>query len=482
MSKNNVSIGEKLIGMVSLLQGKMPSDEYKYYILGLIFFKYLSENRNPLLWPLLPPSLSFESLADKAHQGEPVREALIEALKTIEGQPGCKLYGVFGKVDLCSPSLGNSDGEKESLVAGLLNYLRGIKSDTDGTSPDVLGDAYEYLIGRFASVPGKSVGEFYTPPQVAKILVSIVTSGKQELRSVFDPTCGSGSLLLRAAKQVKKVGFFYGQESNPLTYSLAKMNMLMHGTCFDTFDILHGDTLANPGHKGMSFEAIVANPPFSAQWQGPASSSSRTDERFLKYGALAPRTKADFAFISHMVHHLAEDGTMATVMPMGVLFRSSAEGKIRKELIDGLNYLDAVIGLPSNIFYGTSIPTCILVFKKCRKADDRVIFIDSSGPGCFVKNGNQNELRDIDVDRAISAYKGRESIKKYAYAASLVELAENDWNLNIPRYVNILDEPEKINLHEVAGKMARAEDEMNSLDIKIRKSCNELGIPPPFKA
>src|SRR5690606_35269151 len=220
---------------------------------------------------------------------------------------------------------------------------------------DVLGDAYEYLIGQFASGAGKKAGEFYTPQQVSKLLAKIVTTGKSKLKTVYDPTCGSGSLLLRVAREVKdQVGDFYGQELNRTTYNLARMNMILHGVHFRKFDIKQEDTLEHPQHMGQEFEAIVANPPFSAKWS--ANPILSTDERFAPYGRLAPSSKADFAFVQHMIYHLADNGTMAIVLPHGVLFRGGAEGHIRRFLIENRNYLDAVIGLPGNLFYGTSIP------------------------------------------------------------------------------------------------------------------------------
>ena len=239
-----------------------------------------------------------------------------------------------------------------------------------------MGDAYEYLIGQFAASAGKKAGEYYTPQQVSNILAQIVTMDNKDIKNVYDPTCGSGSLLLRVAKQKDvKVSSFYGQEKVGTTYNLARMNMLLHNVPFNRFDIYNGDTLENPceRHMKMSFQAIIANPPYSANWS--ADEKFKDDERFSAYGKLAPKSKADFAFIQHMIYLLDDNGTMAVVLPHGVLFRGASEGIIRKYLVEDKNYLDAVIGLPANIFYGTSIPTCILVFKKCRKTDD-VLFID----------------------------------------------------------------------------------------------------------
>lgn len=284
---------------------------------------------------------------------------------------------------------------------------------------DILGDAYEYLISQFASSAGKKAGEFYTPQQVSKILAKIVTLDKKNLRNVYDPTCGSGSLLLRVSKEAV-VGEFYGQELNQSTYNLARMNMVLHDVKFDDFNIEQGDSLENPLHFGMKFEAIVANPPFSAKWS--ADQSFMDDERFSVYGKLAPKSKADFAFVQHMIYHLDENGTMAILLPHGVLFRGAAEGVIRKYLIKDKNYLDAVIGLPANIFYGTSIPTVILVFKKCRIDDADILFIDASK--YFDKVKNQSILSNEDVERIIDTYQKRVEIDKFSYLATMAEIEE----------------------------------------------------------
>src|SRR5690606_6350189 len=244
------------------------------------------------------------------------------------------------------------------VLAKLIVNINEIPFKHDDADIDILGDAYEYLIGQFAAHAGKKAGEFYTPPQVSKIIAKIVTLGKKDLRSVYDPTCGSGSLLLRVAKE-SNVRQFYGQEKTSTTYNLARMNMLLHDVSYRNFDIQYSDSLEDPRHIDMRFEAVVANPPYSAKWS--ADDKFLNDERFSNYGRLAPKSKADFAFVQHMIHHLDDNGTMAVVLPHGVLFRGAAEGVIRRYLIEEKNYLDAVIGLPANIFFGTSIPTCILV-------------------------------------------------------------------------------------------------------------------------
>src|SRR5690606_19279422 len=278
--------------------------------------------------------------------------------------------------------------------------------------------------------------------------------GKKRLKSVYDPTCGSGSLLLRIAREVK-VSMFYGQEMNRTTYNLARMNMILHDVHYSKFDIQQDDTLTHPQHVDMKFEAVVANPPFSAKWS--ASSLFMSDDRFSQYGRLAPASKADFAFVQHMLHHLADNGTMAVVLPHGVLFRGGAEGHIRQYLIER-NYLDAVVGLPANIFYGTSIPTCILVFKKFREHKDDILFVDASQH--FEKAGNQNYLTDEHIDKIVNAYRERINKEKYSYVATLDEVKENEYNLNIPRYVDTFEEEAMIDIREISQALKENDLEM----------------------
>ena len=375
-----------------------------------------------------------------------------------------------------APSWDVHRGARNSLIAKVLAHLDKIDFKLEDSDSDILGDAYEYLIGQFASGAGKKAGEFYTPQQVSKILAKIVTLGKKRIKSAYDPTCGSGSLLLRIAKE-SEVGEFFGQELNRTTYNLARMNMILHGVHFSRFDIKQEDTLEHPQHSDLRFEAVVANPPFSAKWKGKDNPLNETDDRFSQYGRLAPGTKADFAFVQHMIHQMAENAAMAVVLPHGVLFRGAAEEHIRKHIIEELNYLDAVIGLPPNLFYGTSIPTCILVMKKCRVDDDNILFIDASRH--FEKAGNQNVLTDAHVDKIIEAYRKREDIDKYAHIASLNEVAENDYNLNIPRYVDTFEEEEPVDIEAVVREMKSLEDDIDETDKTIDGFCKELGIESP---
>ncbi|RLD38154.1 MAG: type I restriction-modification system subunit M, partial [Bacteroidetes bacterium] len=322
----------------------------------------------------------------------------------------------------------------------------------------------------------KKAGEFYTPQEVSKVLAKLVTTGKTKLRSVYDPTCGSGSLLLRVAKEVDDVGEFFGQELNRTTYNLARMNMILHDVHYQKFDIRQEDTLEQPQHIEQRFEAVVANPPFSAHWS--ANPLFTTDDRFSQYGKLAPKSKADYAFVQHMVHQLAENGTMAVVLPHGVLFRGAAEGHIRRYLIEDRNYLDAVIGLPSNIFFGTSIPTCILVFKKCREQDDNILFIDASQH--YEKVKTQNKLRGEDIDLIITTYRERKEIEKYSHIATLDEVKENEYNLNIPRYVDTFEEEAAVDIEAVSDELKALEGDIQATDKKIADFCRQLNISTPF--
>ena len=304
-------------------------------------------------------------------------------------------------------------------------------------------------------------------------MAKIVTTGKNRLKSVYDPTCGSGSLLLRVAREVKDVSNFYGQEMNRTTYNLARMNMILHGVHYRQFDIKQEDTLEHPQHlNDMPFEAIVANPPFSANWS--ANPLFLNDDRFSQYGKLAPSSKADFAFVQHMIYHLAENGTMAIVLPHGVLFRGAAELHIRKYLIEQKNYLDAVIGLPANIFYGTSIPTCILVFKKCKEDPEHILFIDASKE--FEKVKNQNMLREEHINKIVETYRNRTVIEKYSHLATLQEVADNDYNLNIPRYVDTFEAEEEIDIQAVMQEIKSLEAKRAALDKEIDVYFKELGL------
>ena len=421
------------------------------------------------------------AIAERGRQGEFIRDELSNTLREIErstlgAESEDDFANLFEDLDLNSTKLGNNANDRNELVSKVLTHLDNIDFDLSNSESDVLGDAYEYLIGEFASGACKKAGEFYTPQTVSTLLAKIVTQGKERLRSVYDPTCGSGSLLLRVKREVQDVDMIYGQEMNRTTYNLARMNMILHDVHFAKFDIKQEDTLTRPQHKDLRFEAVVANPPFSAKWS--ADPIFLQDERFSRFGKLAPSSKADMAFVQHMLHQLDHNGTMAVVLPHGVLFRGSSEGVIRQYMIEKLNVIDTIIGLPANIFYGTSIPTCILVLKKNREHKDNILFIDASNE--FEKQKNQNKLLPKHLDNIIAAFENRQNIEKYAHVATLQEVKDNDYNLNIPRYVDTFEAEAEIDLDAIAKQLQALEVESQKTDAVIAGFCKELGIDSPF--
>ncbi|WP_088356644.1 type I restriction-modification system subunit M [Bacillus cereus] len=509
--QQQAELHKKLWAMANDLRGQMDAYEFKDYILGLIFYRYLSEKVEHRAEKLLEEdNISFAEAWKEEEYKEDLAEYLVGELGyviepqylfsnlVVEIEKGTKgnfdvellqngvkaieastlgtdsqedFQNLFDDMDLISSKLGRTVEARSKLIAKVIISISEIPFLQDDVEIDVLGDAYEYMISQFAANAGKKAGEFYTPQQVSKILAEVVTVGKSEIRSVYDGTCGSGSLLLRVGKEAK-VYKYYGQEKVSTTYNLARMNMLLHDIPYQRFDIRNADTLEEPQHLDERFEAIVANPPYSAKWS--ADDKFKDDERFSAYSKLAPKSKADFAFIQHFIHQLDDNGTFAVVLPHGVLFRGAAEGEIRKYLIKEKNYLDAVIGLPVNIFYGTGIPTCILVFKKCRKHDDNVVFIDASNE--FEKGKNQNRLTDENVGKIVSTYLNRETINKYSYAAKLDEIKENDYNLNIPRYVDTFEEEEPVDLEAVAKRLIEIDEEIAKVDQELEQYFKELGV------
>jgi len=506
---------QHLWNVANQLRGKMHADEFRDYCLGFIFFKYLSEKMHhhangimdagrdyleidelsegglkdleairedsiEQLGFFIKPSQLFESLAKRGESSDEfILDDLTSVLRSIERSTmgtasEDDFEHLFDDLDLTSTKLGRTEEAKNALIAKVLTHLNKIDFCLDEADSDILGDAYEYLIGQFASGAGKKAGEFYTPAAVSTILAKIVTTGKDRIKSVYDATCGSGSLLLRVAREVK-VNDFYGQEMNRTTYNLCRMNMILHDVHYRNFNIKQEDTLEHPQHMEKRFEAVVANPPFSAKWS--ANPLHLSDDRFSQYGKLAPASKADFAFVQHMLYQLDDSGTMAVILPHGVLFRGAAEGHIRKYLIQERNWLDAVIGLPANIFYGTGIPTCILVFKKCREYPKDILFIDASA--CFEKAKNQSLLRPKDIDKIVSTWRGRVEEDRFSHRATLEEIAENDYNLNIPRYVDTFEEDEPVDLTSVTAELKSLEARMVGLDDAIRGFCAELGIEAP---
>ena len=497
--------------VANTLRGNMSASDFMYFSLGFIFYKYLSEKIElyvneeleadettfQKVWLsddedmkdeiksmcvenlgyFVEPDFLFSTIIDAIGRKENILPQLERSLKKIEdstiGQDSEDDFGgLFSDIDLASPKLGKTSDDKNRLISDVLIALNGIDFGLEEAGDiDILGDAYEYMIGQFAAGAGKKAGEFYTPQEVSQILAEIVTTGKTRLKNVYDPTCGSGSLLLRTAKS-GKADCIFGQEKNPTTFNLARMNMLLHGVKYNDFDIQNGDTLEADAFGDQQFDAVVANPPFSADWT--AAAKFNNDDRFSKAGVLAPKSKADYAFILHMIYHLNDGGTMACVAPHGVLFRGAAEGKIRQYLIEKRNYIDAIIGLPANIFYGTSIPTCIIVIKKCREENDNILFIDASKE--FEKVKTQNKLRSEHIKKIVDTYRDRKEIEKYSHLATIQEIIDNDYNLNIPRYVDTFEEEEPIDIKAVMSEIKDLESKRAELDKAIEVYLRELGI------
>ncbi|MFB9769956.1 type I restriction-modification system subunit M [Lactiplantibacillus modestisalitolerans] len=508
-AEQQAELQKRLWAVANDLRGNMDASEYRNYILGLIFYRFLSDKVENYAAELLKdddetfmdaveddslkadlkaeiidalgffiePQYLFSAMVTSIQQKNFDVEMLQTAIDEVQNSTIGKdsegdFRGLFEDLDLHSSRLGNTVAKRSDLIAKVILSLADIDFGEQDVQIDVLGDAYEYLIGQFAASAGKKAGEFYTPQQVSKLLARIVTTGKDQLKSVYDPTMGSGSLLLQLGAYTK-VGTYYGQEINGTTYNLARMNLLMHEVNYNRFDLRQGDTLEEDRFPDETFDAVVANPPYSAKW---VPDGKLDDERFRKYGKTAPKSKADFAFVEHMLYHLNSDGTMAVVLPHGVLFRGAAEGQIRRYMIEHDNVLDAVIGLPANLFYGTSIPTIVLVFKKNRSNQD-VFFIDASKD--FEKGKNQNVLTNANVDKIVETLDKRENVDKYAHKAELSEIVENEYNLNIPRYVDTFEEEPPVDVAKLVQDMQETDQKINSLQSELSKMMDDLTASDP---
>jgi len=539
--KEQQELGKTLWNIADDLRGAMNADDFRDYMLSFLFLRYLSanyeqaaakelrgdypqlakgDNRTPLaVWYdenaedvaffektmrkkmhyVIQPNYLWNSIYELARtQSNDLLNELEDGFKHIENESfSGEFQGLFSEINLNSDKLGKTyEARNEQLCKIITKIAEGIAGFS--TDSDALGDAYEYLIGQFAAGSGKKAGEFYTPQRLSDILSEIVTLDSQEPRlgrkknldRVIDFACGSGSLLLNVRKNIVNeggtIGQIYGQEKNITTYNLARMNMLLHGVKTNEFEIFHGDTLKNDWNilsepnpaKKIEFDAVMANPPFSLKWD--ASEAMAEDFRFRGYG-LAPKSAADFAFLLHGFHYLSRQGTMAIILPHGVLFRGGAEERIRKKLVKD-NNIDAIIGLPSNLFYSTGIPVCIIVLKKCKKQDDVLIINASEHYG---KGKRQNFLRDIknhgvdDVQKIVDTFRDRLEEDRYSRRVSLEEIAKNDYNLNITRYVSTSEAEKQIDLKEVNKKL----NGPNGINSRIRAATNlhnsflrELGL------
>lgn len=537
-TENKNELGKTLWDIANSLRGAMMADDFRDYMLSFLFLKYLSDNyvefaqkelgtdypdiknivkeeaeiiKSPLqIWYaanpkdidlfeaqmrkkihyVIKPKYLWDNIAENARtQSNELLKILEEGFKYIEEQSfETSFKGLFSEINLNSEKLGKNYAERNALLAKVINKIKEGVSKLD-TTTDTLGDAYEYLIGQFAANSGQKAGEFYTPQGISSILSKIVTldcqdpkSGKKKkINKVLDFTCGSGSLLLNVRHEMgaNGIGKIYGQEKNITTYNLARMNMLLHGVKDTEFEIHHGDTLVNDWSilnnmnpsKKMEFDAIVANPPFSYRWE-PKEETAK-DFRFSRYG-LAPKSAADFAFLLHGFHYLSGDGTMAIILPHGVLFRGGKEETIRKKLLSDDN-IDAVIGLPANLFYSTGIPVCILVLKKCRRTDD-ILFINASSEEHYEKGKRQNSLRPEDINKIVETYQFRRKENRYSRKVYMQEIKDNGYNLNISRYVNLSKEEEKIDLAEVHRQLVATEKKIESARQKHNEFLKELGL------
>ena len=420
---------------------------------------------------LIEPQLTYTCFADAARNNAFNRELLQKAFNNIE-QSDPLFADLFTDIDLYSNRLGNGDQKQSDTISSLVKEID--KADLLNSDAEILGNAYEYLIGQFASETGKKAGEFYTPQAVSKILTKIAIAGQENKKglSVYDPCMGSGSLLLNAKKYATEPGYikYYGQELNTSTYNLARMNMFLHGITPENQVLRNGDTLDGdwPTGEETDFNMVLMNPPYSAKWS--ATAGFLQDERFSDYGVLAPKSKADYAFLLHGLYHLKSNGTMAIVLPHGVLFRGAAEGKIREKLLRAGN-IYAVIGLPANLFYNTSIPTCIIVLKKHRDGRD-VLFIDASKK--FDKGKKQNAMTDEHIEAVMELYSKRETVEKESYLASFEDIEKNDFNLNIPRYVDNFEKEEEVDINALLTQMDQTDKELEQAQGEFLSLMKEL--------
>jgi type I restriction enzyme M protein len=523
-------LGDTLWSLANDLRGAMNADDFRDYMLSFLFLRYLSDNyeaasekelgrdypelpaddrRSPLaVWYeqnkddvkefekqmrrkvhyVIEPQYLWSSISELARtQSEDLLKTLQSGFKYIENQSfESSFQGLFSEINLDSDKLGKTYSERNKKLCTIVSKIAEGLAEFS-TESDILGDAYEYLIGQFAAGSGKKAGEFYTPQQISTILSRIVTldsqnpaSGKKKkLKKVLDFACGSGSLLLNVRKQLgpDNIGKIYGQEKNITTYNLARMNMLLHGMKDSEFQIHHGDSLVNDWDilnemnpaKKLECDAVVANPPFSYRWEPNETLSE--DFRFKSYG-LAPKSAADFAFLLHGFHFLSDEGTMAIILPHGVLFRGGAEERIRTKLLKDAN-IDTVIGLPANLFFSTGIPVCILVLKKCKKFDD--VLIINAGEH-FKKEKRQNVLTLEHIDKIIDTYQFRKEEERYSRRVSMSEIEKNDYNLNISRYVSTAQQEESIDIQKVNKDLTEIEKNIVKTKETHNQYLQELGL------
>lgn len=518
------SLEQVLWDSANVMRQTMGAADYMDYALGLIFYKHLSDKvlesaartlvdageveesevgtekerqaayqkyyqdedyRDDLLASMdmdytIAPAFTFTALMDEVRAQTFQLEHLDQAFRDIE-QSNAELLGhLFDGVDLHSTKLGPTPQKRNALIADVMGALASLNLDSH--SGDLLGDAYEYMLGNFASDMGQKAGEFYTPQSVSTLLTRIVTSGREGKKgfTAYDPAMGSGSLLLNVRQYIEDAGsiLYFGQEIKTSTYNLARMNMIIHGVAATNQHLRNADTLDQdwPADEITDFDAVMMNPPYSQKWS--ADKGFLSDPRFSDYGVLAPKSKADYAFLLHGLYHLKATGTMGIVLPHGVLFRGAAEGKIRQKLLEK-GYIYAVIGLPAGIFYSTGIPTIIMVLKKDRPGRD-VLFIDGSKE--FVKGKPQNIMEQANLDRIFQAYEARQDVEKFAHVASFDEIRENDYNLNIPRYVDTFEPEPPVDLAALTKEMAETQADLAQSETELKAMLGELVTDDAKKA
>ena len=512
-------LSQKLWAIANDLRGQMDASEFKNYILGVIFYRYLSERTEMYMTDLLknddgityeeafaddeyrpvveewslsklgyvikPENLfrnlirkitKFENDADK-FSVEDFEKAINDLVGSTMGHESNKAFdGLFNDMRLQDSRLGETVSDRTEMIGRVMVRVSDIDFDLQDSQFDVLGTAYMILIGLFASDAGKKGGEFFTPAGPSKLCATLAALGLDEAKTVGDCTCGSASMLLEVQKHLTtgKVGHFYGQELNATTYNLSRMNMIMHGIDWQNFDIYKGDTLKDYKYGDIKMTVQVCNPPYSLKWS--ADKQFEDDPRYSGAGKLAPKGQADLAFVEHMIYHMDEDdGRVAVLLPHGVLFRGGAEETIRKYIIKDLNRLDAVIGLPANLFHGTGIPVCVLVLKSKRNGNaGNILFIDASKE--FKAGKNQNVLEQKHIDKIVETYEKRVDVDKFAHVAEMSEIVENGYNLNIPRYVDTFEEEEPVDLKEVRNRIQKLEIDTKAAIDKAESILKELGL------
>lgn len=521
VKEKSAELARQLWAIANEFRGNMDASEFKNYILGLIFYRYLSEKTENYMddllkddeisyedalknkdyaevvkgWSLehlgyvIEPQYMWRSLIDRISGStfsvQDLEKAVSSFMASTLGQESEAAYsGLFNDMNLKADHLGREVSERTALISKVMQKIDDLSFDVKDTTFDYLGTAYMQLIGLFQSGAGKKAGEFFTATCASVLLARIASAGMEEAKNVCDPCAGSGSLLLEVKNHLSahKIGHFYSQELNSTTYNLNRMNMLLHGVLYKDFSAYNDDTLTkDPFYENgrpVLFDIQVSNPPYSAT-NTAADPSYLEDVRYAACGVLAPKTKADLQFVEHMVYHMADDGRIAVLLPHGVLFRGAAEEKIRRYFIETLNVLDAVIGLPAGLFHGTSIPVACLVFKKARNGNsNNILFIDASKE--YVPGKPQNTISDEQIDRIYDAYVNRKDIEKFAHVASMDEIIENGYNLNIPRYVDTADEVEEIDLAKVAADIEKIDGEISKVSEDLKASFDQLGLKYPF--